>query len=293
MPVWNSRASSEWLEFPVSSCSHGLNMKTVKSLCESWQEYQNEGKQNPCSPWFGGHSGSSSHQYCFSEKMVFYLRAFSSCSEQNWVHSLSLNTESAVKIHLVVLVQDSRTGFHSPFRQQSHCAVGFLHQFMIEHWIRSIKSCAPTPSVFGAETTLSAPLGIFIFFQTICKLLECLLLPHCEPNVLWRKICSFFSPLFFPSKLLLSSNTHWYSGMTKTAWALKIFCMLSRVVSDLSFLWPSWQNQTMRTLLPSTCLQMPEGERPAGPRGAARTAASKQALLAVQQAEWKWLGKGV
>lgn len=99
----------------------------------------------------------------------------------------------------MVLLQESQTRFHSPFRQQSNCAVGFSRWFMIEHWIRSIRWCAPMPSVFRAETTLSAPLGIFIFFQTICKLLECLLFPHCERNVFWRKICSFFPLFFLPS----------------------------------------------------------------------------------------------
>lgn len=95
-------------------------------------------------------------------------------------------------------MQDSQTRFHSPLRQQSSCAVGFSCWFMIQCQICSIRWCAPTPSVFRAETTLFAPLGIFIFFQTICKLLECLLFPHWAKCAL-KEDLFFFSPFFLPS----------------------------------------------------------------------------------------------
>ncbi|XP_021262758.1 signal peptidase complex catalytic subunit SEC11A isoform X1 [Numida meleagris] len=48
-----------------------------------------------------------------------------------------------------------------------HRVLKIHEKFMVQHRSCSVRCCAPTPSLFRNETPLSAPLGVFVFSQTL------------------------------------------------------------------------------------------------------------------------------
>lgn len=195
-------------------------------------------------------------------------------------------------MYLEVLVQESQTSFHFTFRTAEQLYWEILT--LVRDTALNLSSkmlCSFTISLQNWNYIICTFGYLHLLPDRICKLLGFLLSPHCEPDVLWREICPFFFLLFFPSKLLMSSNADWYLDVMKTVGALKV-CLLSRAVFDLLLLWGSRQNRATGTLPLSICLRVTQGDDgPADPWAVAQAAASKQALPGVQQTGWKCLWK--
>lgn len=157
---------------------------------------------------------------------VCYLLAFSSCFSPKLNSFFITNTESAFQIYLVLLEQG-----HSP-QTAEKCTTGFSCCIVAEPWLCSIRCCTPTPSLFRAK--LSAPLGIFIFSQTV------LVVPTQQAGCALEKELWGFFPFSFPN--FSCKGACWCSCMMKTAWAPKN-CLLSCLHSSCHFC-ESWDSST-------------------------------------------------
>lgn len=136
----------------------------MKGLCRSWQECQSAGKEKQCSLWFWGSSGPSSHQYCVSEKMSFTCWPFLLVFSPKLNSFFITNTESAVRIYLVVLGQDRQPRLPSPQTAEHHGLVMLRRDRALILLNKVLHSYTIT---LQSSTTLSAPLGILIFSQTV------------------------------------------------------------------------------------------------------------------------------
>lgn len=206
----------------------------MKSLCRSWQECQNAGKQKQCSLWFWGNSGPSFTSILCQWENVCSLLAFSSCFSPILNLFFITNTESAVKIYLVVLEQGSQTSLHS-LQTTEKCTMGFSCHVVTEPWLCSIRCCTPTPSLFRPKQHYLYLWGSLFFPQTVSLSSWSVCCSHTtqQAGCVLEKAVGF-SPFSFLS--FCCQGMCACSGMMKTAWAPKNF-LHSFSAFHLSFLW--------------------------------------------------------
>lgn len=147
-----------------------------------------------CSLWFWGNSGPSFTSILHQWENVCSLLAFSSCFSPILNLFFITNTESAVKIYLVVLEQGSQTSLHS-LQTTEKCTVGFSCHVVTEPWLCSIRCCTPTPSLFRSKQ-LYLHLWGSLSFPRQCLWGPGVLFPHnTTSQMCFGESCGFF-PLF-------------------------------------------------------------------------------------------------